>query len=84
MILYHKALSTGQGIVADEETGRTVAVVYDSKDGDLLAAAPDLLEALEGLADCAGLSALPGYKKELDGAVLTARQAIAKAKGGAQ
>jgi hypothetical protein len=27
---------------------------------------------------------LPGYKKELDGAVLTARQAIAKAKGGAQ
>jgi len=50
----------------------------------LIAAAPDLLEALEGLADCAGLSALPGYKKELDGAVLTARQAIAKAKGGAQ
>lgn len=49
MKLYHKAQSTGQGIIADEETGRTVAVVYDSKDGDLLAAAPKLLEALEAM-----------------------------------
>jgi len=47
MKLYHKAQSTGQGIIADEETGRTIAVVYDSKDGELLAAAPELLEALE-------------------------------------
>jgi hypothetical protein len=51
MKTYHKALSSGQGIIADEETGRTVAVVYDSKDGDILAAAPDMLAALEELVE---------------------------------
>lgn len=41
----------GQGIVAEETSGRTVAVAYDEKDADLLAAAPDLLEVCEDLLD---------------------------------
>ena len=42
-----------------------------------------LLEALTGLAGCAGLTWLPGYKDELDDAMRTARAAIADAEGGA-
>lgn len=45
----------------------------------LLEAAPELLEALSALADCAGISALPGYKPELDAAMIKARAAISKA-----
>ena len=41
----------GQAFVADENTGRTVAVVYDKKDAALVAAAPKLLAALEEVAD---------------------------------
>ena len=39
--------SMGQGLVIDEADGRTVAVAYDEKDAPLLAAAPDMLEALK-------------------------------------
>jgi hypothetical protein len=35
-----------QGLVCCQHTGRTVAVVYDPKDTELLAAAPELLTAL--------------------------------------
>ena len=38
--------SGGQGMVVEEGTGRTVAVVYDEKDTALFAAAPALLAAL--------------------------------------
>ena len=41
----------GHAVVADEDTGRTVAVVYDKKDAALVAAAPKLLAALEEVAD---------------------------------
>ena len=34
-----------QGLVISEATGATVAVTYDAKDADLVAAAPDLFEA---------------------------------------
>lgn len=40
-----------QALIIDEETGRNVAVVYDNKDMFLLAAAPELLEALEAAAE---------------------------------
>jgi hypothetical protein len=36
-----------QALIIDEETGRNIAVVYDQKDGPILAAAPDLFEALK-------------------------------------
>lgn len=48
-------------------------------DARLIAAAPDLLEALTSLADCPGLTPLPGYRSELDAAMVHARAAIAKA-----
>ena len=35
-----------QGVVACEQTGRSVAVVYDPEDTPLLAAAPAMLESL--------------------------------------
>jgi hypothetical protein len=58
-----------------------LSVVMDIAPADrvLLAAAPRLLSALRGLADCAGISALPGYKQELDDAMREARAALAEA-----
>lgn len=43
---YAKKWSGGQGIVIDEDTGRNVAIAYDEKDTALLAAAPEMAEAL--------------------------------------
>lgn len=49
----------GQGTIADEDTGRTVALAYDgAKDGALLAAAPELLEALSLALEAAKLAAI--------------------------
>jgi hypothetical protein len=50
---YHKTTSGDQGSVIDEQTGRTVAIVYDAKDAPLLAAAPALRDALQRLSDAA-------------------------------
>ena len=39
-----------QGQIADEGTGKTIAITYDDKDGEnaqLIAAAPDMLKALQ-------------------------------------
>lgn len=47
----------------------------------LIAAAPELVEALLGVIDCAGLTALPGYRPELDQAVSNARALLARIKG---
>ena len=41
--------SMGQGLVIDDADGRNVAVAYDEKDAPLLAAAPELAEALVGI-----------------------------------
>ena len=38
-----------QGLVIEEGTGRNIAVSYEGKDAILLAAAPDMLEALEAI-----------------------------------
>ena len=42
-----KAGNDYQGIVIDEKSGKNIAVAYDVKDTTLLAAAPELLDALE-------------------------------------
>jgi hypothetical protein len=44
-----KSTGTGQGIVIDEDTGRTVAVSYEEKDAALIAAAPALLAVVKDL-----------------------------------
>jgi hypothetical protein len=77
---YHKPESQGQGIIICEKTGRNVAVVYDEKDSLVIAAAPDLLEALHQclpLVDAHRSAALG----EGDLAAMNARAAIAKATG---
>lgn len=38
-----------QGLVIEEGSGRNVAVTYDRADAPIIAAAPELLAALEGL-----------------------------------
>lgn len=45
---YYTGKSAGghHGLVIEEGTGRTVALTYEPKDAQLLAAAPDLLAAL--------------------------------------
>jgi len=71
---YEANMSGDQGLVIDEQTGRSVAVVYDKNDTALLAAAPKLLNALEYLI---------GVDDELlyPAALRQAREAIAEAKG---
>ena len=43
-----------QGLVIAEKTGASIAVTYDSRDAMLIAVAPQLLEALQGVYDNAG------------------------------
>jgi hypothetical protein len=45
-----------QGLICDEETGKTIAVCYDAKHAQLIASAPKLLEALKN-----GMIALQHY-----------------------
>jgi hypothetical protein len=74
-----KRSGTGQGLVIEENTGRTVAVAYDDKDAPLLAAAPDLLAALEdALESLLHLKDAPGAYRVT--CISQARAAIARAK----
>jgi hypothetical protein len=70
----------GQGLVIEDKTGRNVAVSYDEKDADLLASAPDLLQALESLLDFQG-STNEATRRNLKSAERSARAAIRKANG---
>jgi hypothetical protein len=45
-----------QGLINDDETGKTIAVCYDAKHAQLIAAAPKLLEVLKN-----GMNALQHY-----------------------
>jgi hypothetical protein len=63
----------GQSAIASEANGKTVAIAYDGKaDAHLIAAAPDLLAALETIA--AG-------NTDPDGMVRIAAEALSKAEG---
>jgi hypothetical protein len=53
MTWYTANTGRGQGLVVDEETGENIAVVYDKKNEDLIAAAPELLKALEFISSIA-------------------------------
>lgn len=43
---YKANAGNNQGLIVSENDGRNIAVCYDIKDADLIAAAPELLEAL--------------------------------------
>jgi hypothetical protein len=74
-----------QGLVMDVETGTNIAVVYNGDAyTDLIAAAPELLEALKACVEANRRWAeIQGGKLQhcLDEADTIARAAIAKAKG---
>ena len=70
----------GQSAIYSEATDRTIAIVYDGDaDGGLIAAAPELLEALAFYAESANWFGAPA-PVYLDSGKL-ARAAIAKAEG---
>jgi hypothetical protein len=46
-----RVTSSDQGLIIDDETGRTIAVAYDPKHTDLIAAAPNLLCKIKGLVE---------------------------------
>lgn len=70
-------VSTGnhQGLIVEETTGANIAATYNKHDAPLVAAAPELLEALERCQ--IRLFMLEGNCDEYE----LARKAIAKAKG---
>ena len=70
-----------QRLIIDENTGENIAVVYDAKNADVLAAAPDLLEAAEAMVDWFE-STDPNFPlKEIDRRNEALKKAIKKAKG---
>lgn len=44
---YAKSTGTHQGLIIEERTGANIAISYDKTNAPLIAAAPDLLEALQ-------------------------------------
>lgn len=78
---YHESVNAhDQGLIISEETGANVAVVYNGKaDTSLIAAAPELLEALESIypVACRRLSGTTQGEPIL----AKVREALSKAKG---
>jgi hypothetical protein len=68
-----------QGQVAEDGTGKTIAVTYDGSHAALVAAAPDMLAALRSI--LAALSQPAVFPADLDLSRMNAREAIAKAEG---
>lgn len=76
-------MGSNQRPIARAECGGTsgIGLAEAEANARLIAAAPELVEALLGVIDCAGLTALPGYRLELDQAVSNARALLARIKG---
>ena len=64
-----------QGQVAEEGTGKTIAVTYDAKHAPLVAAAPAMLDALE---DCRGV--LKSIDDQLKGRSIAVTAVLEKAR----
>ena len=73
----------GQSAIASEANGKTVAIAYDGKaDAHLIAAAPDLLEALQNAAEIMSGEDYSHVKADMVRAIC--RRAISKAEGSNQ
>jgi len=79
---YEAKTGNHQGLVISEATGANVAVAYDKKDAPLIAAAPDMLAALETIAKSERLET-GTFVCDFDTLQSVARAAVAKAKGSA-
>lgn len=77
---YEGSSGNHQGIIIHEATGATVAVSYDKKDTAIIAAAPELLDALE-LAEATIERVNPRVHGSCGGTIEVIRAAIRKAKG---
>lgn len=67
--------------IVEEDTGRTVALVYDVADASLLASAPELLKALEDLTNWGRDNTSPLDTNSPHTLLIAAVDAIMKAKG---
>jgi hypothetical protein len=75
----------GQSAIASEATGKTVAIAYDGQTGArLIAAAPDLLAALETCVSELNQLAFLAKDKLAKAAIEKGIEALRKAKGGQQ
>jgi len=84
MSIWYKANVSGeQGLIIEEETGKNIAVCYDKKDANLIASAPELLEACKlMLTEHQRINEQFKQSKEfLTPGMALARQAITKAEG---
>ncbi len=68
-----------QGLICDEKTGANIAVVYDKANTDILAAAPELLEACQIAYACLRR---PENERDENYVVNLLNSIIAKADGG--
>jgi len=87
---YETTTGNHQGLIISETDGANIAVAYDKRDASLIAAAPDLLKALNEILEqieCLGAieysKDLEPYKAEAcwDYAVSRAHSVIARATG---
>ena len=80
---YEAGTGNHQGLVISESTSANVAVAYDKKDACLIAAAPDLLAALDCITRCLSINGPAGTTAYIiaDENMERARAAIAKARG---
>ena len=63
-----------KGLIVSEETGENIAVAYDKKNAPILAAAPDLLEALEHVTQSPEyFSFFPGTKELIESVIKKAK-----------
>ena len=65
-----------QGLVIDEKTGANIAVTYDPKHAELIAAAPELADALGAISDLADMVDATRTEKKI---ARIARAALKKA-----
>ena len=69
-----------QGLVIDDTTGANIAVTYKAEDAPLVAAAPELLDALNAVLASPDLN-LENMEAETIRVIQNARAAILKAEG---